>query len=90
MPVLPSSTFDTSELRKARGPFFTPKPVARYITAWAVRSVEDRVLEPSCGEASFLLAAVDCFALRVVAGSSRPDGVVVGRGALDGVELRPA
>ena len=29
------------------------------MTDWAVRSVEDRILEPSCGEAAFLLAAVD-------------------------------
>ena len=50
---------DTAELRKARGAFFAPEARARYITDWAVRSVEDRVLEPSCGEAAFLLAAVD-------------------------------
>ena len=54
-----SKTLDTAELRKARGAFFTPELVARYITNWAVRSMADQVLEPSCGEASFLLAAVD-------------------------------
>jgi adenine-specific DNA-methyltransferase len=48
---------DTAEIRKARGAFFTPEPVARYVTEWAVRSADDRVMEPSCGEASFLLAA---------------------------------
>lgn len=50
---------DTAELRKARGAFFTPPDLARYVTEWAVRSATDRVLEPSCGEAAFLLAAGD-------------------------------
>lgn len=49
--------FDSPEHRKARGAFFTPELVARYVTEWAVRSVSDRVLEPSCGEAIFLLEA---------------------------------
>lgn len=50
---------DTSAHRKARGAFFTPEPLARYITEWAVRSTTDRILEPSCGEAAFLLSAAD-------------------------------
>lgn len=45
---------DSEALRKARGAFFTPVPVASYITDWAVRSKDDHVLEPSCGEAVFL------------------------------------
>ena len=48
---------DSTELRKARGAFFTPEPLARYVTDWAVRSAHDHVLEPSCGEAAFLVAA---------------------------------
>jgi adenine-specific DNA methylase len=55
----PSASLDTAALRKARGAFFTPEPLARYVTEWAVRSINDKVLEPSCGEAAFLLAAVD-------------------------------
>jgi len=42
-------------LRKARGAFFTPTAVSAFITRWAVRKSTDRVLEPSCGEAAFLL-----------------------------------
>lgn len=45
---------DSSDLRKARGAFFTPEPIARFITDWAIRSTSDDVLEPSCGEAVFL------------------------------------
>ncbi len=44
--------------RKARGAFFTPAEVARFIAAWAIRTPGDRVLEPSCGEAAFLTEAV--------------------------------
>lgn len=45
---------DTPELRKARGAFFTPAPVARFVADWAVRDREASVLEPSSGEAVFL------------------------------------
>lgn len=48
---------DTGEARKARGAFFTPQSICDFLAAWAVRSPTDRVLEPSCGEAAFLLAA---------------------------------
>jgi adenine-specific DNA-methyltransferase len=82
---LPSAILDTAELRKSRGAFFTPEPVARYITDWAVRSTADQVLEPSCGEASFLLAAVD--RLAALQGVGQQDRQL---GALDGVELHNA
>lgn len=77
-----SAVMDTAELRKSRGAFFTPEPLARYVTEWAVRSIEDRVLEPSCGEAAFLLAAVERFAALAPAGADVPR-----HGVLDGVEL---
>ncbi|MEJ7706173.1 MAG: N-6 DNA methylase [Nocardioidaceae bacterium] len=63
---------DSAALRKARGAFFTPQPVARFISDWAVKSADDAILEPSCGEAIFLHAA-------------GRDGRH--RGPLDGVEL---
>ncbi len=46
---------ESREARKGRGAFFTPPAVARFLTDWAVRSASDRILEPSCGKASFLL-----------------------------------
>ena len=76
---------DTGALRKARGAFFTPEPLARYITDWAIRSHDDKVLEPSCGEAAFLLAAVDR-----LAALHEPDLLGQGLGGLDGVELHAA
>lgn len=49
---------DTSELRKARGAFFTPQPLTRFIAEWAVRTPADQVMEPSAGDAAFLIEAV--------------------------------
>ena len=42
---------------KGRGAFFTPQPLAQFLADWAIRSPNDLVLEPSCGEAVFLEAA---------------------------------
>lgn len=50
---------DSSSARKLRGAFFTPSAVCDHLVRWAVRSSEDLVLEPSCGEAAFLLAATE-------------------------------
>lgn len=41
---------------KLRGGYYTPKTITKYITDWAVRSSADIVLEPSCGDGSFLEA----------------------------------
>jgi methylase of polypeptide subunit release factors len=44
--------------RKARGAFFTPPAIAEYLTRWAVASnPQARVLDPTCGDGVFLLAA---------------------------------
>lgn len=53
-----AANVDTAELRKARGAFFTPEPIARFIADWAIRDREDGVLEPSAGDAAFLVEAV--------------------------------
>ncbi|WP_255304247.1 MULTISPECIES: N-6 DNA methylase [Tsukamurella] len=50
---------DTPTLRKARGAFYTPSGVTRHLADWAIQSVTDSVLEPSAGEAAFLVAAVE-------------------------------
>ena len=71
---------DGAATRKARGAFFTPATLCRYVADWAVRAAGDHVLEPSCGEAAFLLAAGE--RLDTLA---RATGVP--RGHLDGVEL---
>lgn len=55
---LASPQTDTPDLRKARGAFFTPPAIADYFAAWAVDDNPNaKVLDPTCGEAVFLLAA---------------------------------
>ncbi len=49
---------DSAVLRKSRGAFFTPPQIASFVANWAVRSREDLVLEPSAGDAEFLVHAV--------------------------------
>lgn len=48
---------DTQALRKARGAFFTAPALADFVSRWAIQNPSDRVLEPSCGEAAFLVSA---------------------------------
>ena len=43
--------------RKHRGAFFTPQPIADFLAEWAINSRTDKIFEPSCGEAAFLLSA---------------------------------
>ncbi len=70
---------DTPDLRKARGAFFTPDEITAFIVEWGIRSPSDRVLEPSSGDAAFLVAAVR--KLREFDGSENSRPVV------DGVEI---
>lgn len=51
-----SDKWATAE-RKARGAFFTPPPIADFLVNWAVRDAGTKVLDPTCGESVFLLAA---------------------------------
>ncbi|MDX1128369.1 N-6 DNA methylase [Sinorhizobium medicae] len=57
--VIHSDRIDTPVLRKERGAFFTPAEITRFICKWAIRATNDRVLEPSAGDAAFLVSAVD-------------------------------
>jgi adenine-specific DNA-methyltransferase len=60
---------DTPTLRKQRGAFFTPPAIADFLAAWATAGRTDaRILDPTCGEAVFLLAA----ARRLTANGTEP------------------
>ena len=56
---MPFDLVDTPSARKERGAFFTPPQLAEFIADWAIRTNDDRVLEPSCGDAVFLTAAAN-------------------------------
>ena len=45
--------------QKARGAFFTPIEISQFLVDWAIRTKKDRVLEPSCGDAAFLIPAAE-------------------------------
>lgn len=77
---LPGPEATVAELRKARGAFFTPPELCDYIVEWAIRDAADDVLEPSCGEAAFLMSAGARLA-RLQSESGTGDG------SLHGVEL---
>lgn len=70
---------DTAAARKARGAYFTPPPITRYLAEWAVRTGADTVFEPSAGDAAFLVAATE-----------RLRGLGVSHPELHGVEIHAA
>ncbi|OMC10960.1 methyltransferase [Mycolicibacterium fortuitum] len=67
---------ESAAARKARGAFFTPTPITEYLAQWAVRSADERILEPSAGDAAFLIAA-----------THRLQQLGAGEPALHGVEI---
>ena len=40
--------------QKQAGAYYTPDPVAQSLLRWALRSEEDRMLDPSCGDGRFI------------------------------------
>lgn len=79
VPTTRLAPLDPPLVRKARGAFFTPPALCEYVADWAIRAGDDLVLEPSCGDAQFLLAA----GRRVAALRGGP----ISPGQLTGVEL---
>jgi len=54
----PRGRYADLEPDKLRGGYYTSAPVAKWLCAWAIRTADDKVLEPSCGDGSFLAAAM--------------------------------
>ena len=71
-------TNEAPDAIKARGAFYTPPEIARFLADWAIRDRSDRVLEPSCGDGVFVGTAVE--RLKRLGSSDRQ---------LVGVELEP-
>jgi adenine-specific DNA-methyltransferase len=61
--------------KKKLGQYYTPDQVAVALTDWAIRSVDDRILDPSFGGCAFLKAALSSL---VKLGSPRPIEQVFG------------
>ena len=54
---MPPIAFEKHTQDKLRGGYYTPSSVAETLCKWAIRSPNDCILEPSCGDGVFLQAA---------------------------------
>ncbi|SDR81915.1 N-6 DNA methylase [Opitutus sp. GAS368] len=54
-----SGRFIELDADKLRGGYYTSAQIAAWLCKWAIREKTEHVLEPSCGDGSFLVAAVD-------------------------------
>src|SRR5438874_11769554 len=77
----------TATQQKALGAFYTVDAIARFLVNWAVRSADDTVLEPSCGDGVFLSAAMDHL-LHLGNPSPRITGIDINPSALQSSRLR--
>jgi adenine-specific DNA methylase len=49
-----------STQNKLRGGYYTSSSVADWLSRWAIRTLKDRILEPSCGDGAFVESAATC------------------------------
>jgi adenine-specific DNA-methyltransferase len=77
----------TATQQKTLGAFYTADPIARFLVNWAVRSADDIVLDPSCGDGVFLSAARERILLL---GNPAPavSGIDINSAALQSARLR--
>lgn len=47
---------DQESAVKLRGAYYTPEPVARFLSRWVLHRTPGKVLEPSCGDGAFIRA----------------------------------
>ncbi|MET1503441.1 N-6 DNA methylase [Burkholderia sola] len=78
-----SGRFKDLDQDKLRGGYYTSPEVADWLCTWAIRSSNERVLEPSCGDGAFL-----CAAARRYAELGARSATIAGK--LTGVEIIPA
>jgi adenine-specific DNA-methyltransferase len=62
VPSSQGGRFTDLDADKLRGGYYTSSDVAAWLCAWAIRSPKDRVLEPSCGDGTFLEVAAKRYA----------------------------
>ena len=44
--------------QKLRGGYYTPAPLCDYLVNWAIRTGDENILEPSCGNGNFITSAL--------------------------------
>ncbi len=72
---------------KARGAFYTPPSLTRFLVGWAVRDQGDTVLEPSAGDGAFVEALVERFAA-IGGGSGGASLLAIEREAHEAAKVR--
>ncbi len=80
--IISSSNRLSQGERKDLGAFYTPPELTDFACAWALRHTRDTVLDPGCGDAAFLLSAVQ--RLRTLGASDQRL-----RGQIRGIDLNP-
>lgn len=75
------SSKEQATSQKLRGGYYTPDILAEYLANWAIRGGNERILEPSCGDGSFVRAAAQRFHHLTQSGNGTT-------GSLTGVELQ--
>ena len=50
---------EEAKAKKLRGGYYTPQPIADFISKWAISSYKDLVLEPSCGDGIFIESIIN-------------------------------
>ncbi len=58
--VFQTNKANTSE-QKLRGGYYTPLALATYLASWALRTGNESILEPSCGDGNFIEALLQRF-----------------------------
>lgn len=54
-----SSNKQPADKQKLRGGYYTPLGLAQYLTDWAVRDGNEKILEPSCGDGNFIVSILN-------------------------------
>lgn len=56
-----SDTLEKIDEQKLRGGYYTPPEITKFICDWAITSIDQTVLEPSCGDGNFVEACIKRF-----------------------------
>lgn len=66
-----SGRFTELDADKLRGGYYTSSELTRWLCEWAIRSADDLVLEPSCGDGAFVESAAERLAQLGAKGPAR-------------------
>ena len=71
-----SGRFTELDADKLRGGYYTSGALAQWLCDWAIRSADDQVLEPSCGDGVFLDAAAKRLGVLGAQGPKRANNIL--------------